>query len=735
MKKQFLFIYKSITHHFLIRLIASISIAVGCVLRYSQNQFDVYRVSNLIYIPLIFIPIYILVSILLEQLVLPAWKKQSINQKTTLLFLTSLLVLIVGFLFPAPIPDFTQYHELTIKVTVDNKKTNIAELGMSYLNLSKVPQESIQTTPDWGIDKDVYWTNGDPNSQIIIKGNMPGGLLLWVHNQPQGGMLTFTWDGKTNYIYTNAFKEQLLPLTFANDNPLSLPPDQALFTMTLLFFYYAGIAIFSWGSLCIAVFIFGKRAETILFWGMLVGITFIFVYFKRLYLNSDSPHPMGDSLSYVVTSAFPLTSINFWAGIRSFTLPLFLKLLGIHQMEDGVFFGVDRLAQFQTYFSAFSWIVLGLSLLGVVKKRWLGLVLFGLVTVFSLSIPVSMWDALLLSESLTFSFFVLMISGWLWLSFVGNFKHPWQCWGLVIYNGVITVLYSFCRDSNNYYVLLAACVLCLGWIIDKQLSRYKRFILTYGLAVLIIFVLQYFTLSAGNRWQAFIYDQLSLRILKDPQATRYFANKGLPVSDNLKKITSMRGIDYRPLLDTSPEFKPVKDWVICCSKQTFIEYLLSNPGYTFVEPLQNMPLMMSGTIANYRNPRNGVTPLPQKTSTVSALFFNREDESVLTLSIISLIGIVYYLVGRRHKIWLVIAAITLPIIPMMYLIYLAEPMEIERHAVQLAVQLRLVGWISGFLLLADGIACIFNHYFHHVGARNWVKGAEMQAVIDSPKES
>ena len=153
-----------------------------------------------------------------------------------------------------------------------------------------------------------------------------------------------------------------------------------------------------------------------------------------------------------------------------------------------------------------------------------------------------------------------------------------------------------------------------GWLVNRRLSKFKRYILVYSVAAVVIFAAQTASMNYGNRWQAFIDDRLAMVILKDPAATQFFAHGGLPVSDDLMQVTGMDGYYYQPLFDHSPAFQPVRDWVNCCSKSVYAKYLLSDPLRTLGEPFAQWQVLLNGNIRGYRNPSYGVVPLPAKKS-------------------------------------------------------------------------------------------------------------------------
>ncbi|MCE1255800.1 MAG: hypothetical protein LWX83_19895, partial [Anaerolineae bacterium] len=313
-------------------------------------------------------------------------------------------------------------------------------------------------------------------------------------------------------------------------------------------------------------------------------------------------------------------------------------------------------------------------------------------------------DSLSLSESLSFSLFALMLAGWVVLLTDGWLKNRRLMWWFCLITTVlITVLFSFIRDSNVYFALAGGVILCLvGWV-SPQFKNYKWELSTYALAVVMILVVQNLSLSGGNRWQIFIYDHLAMRILRDPEALTYFEDRGLPVTETLIKTTRMAGFEYQKLLIEAPEMQPVRDWVECCGKNTYAAYLMFNPAKTLWEPVQNYPRLLNGDNLEYRNPRYEVKPLPDHLAGFNMLFFNHQGWVLVVLIILELGGLLFYFFHQRQPLWLVLSILIISIYPMMFLVWHAEPLEIERHAAQIGVQFRLAGWLSLFLWLSDGL--------------------------------
>ena len=64
-------------------------------------------------------------------------------------------------------------------------------------------------------------------------------------------------------------------------------------------------------------------------------------------------------------------------------------------------------------------------------------------------------------------------------------------------------------------------------------------------------------------------------------------------------------------------------------------------------------------------------------------------------------GASFWLSGsEKRSLWVVILALVVSIYPLMFIVWHGNPQEIERHALQIAVQLRLAGWMAVIAWLA-----------------------------------
>lgn len=70
--------------------------------------------------------------------------------------------------------------------------------------------------------------------------------------------------------------------------------------------------------------------------------------------------------------------------------------------------------------------------------------------------------------------------------------------------------------------------------------------------------------------------------------------------------------------------------------------------------------------------------------------------------LLGLVGaIVYWRSQDTNPIWLLVSIFMVSLYPLMFLVWHGNPLEIERHAAQIGVQVRLMGWLA-LVAAADG---------------------------------
>ena len=350
------------------------------------------------------------------------------------------------------------------------------------------------------------------------------------------------------------------------------------------------------------------------------------------------------------------------------------------------------------------WAVLGLVVASILRKRWLGPLAFAVILFFSLGLEISLWDYLILSESLSFSLFALLIAGWLGLGQLasGGRRSLWINIFLVALIFVAT-FFAFTRVSNVYLVLCGAIVFILAGILKRTPPGSRHIYWIYAGFVLGLFVFQNMTIRLGDRWQIHIFDNLVFRVIEDKEALEYFKATGLPVDEKVLALPQMSMAEYHQALFTSnePSFMAVRDWVNKKGQSVYVRYLLEHPAKSLFAPLQNFDQLINGNNLEYRYELFPGQPVPGETMANDRKVYQRHPVVLVVFLVLQSFGILLYWIGRecRQPAWLVITVMLLSIPLLALIIWNANPLEIERHAVQIGIQFRLGGWLALLLWL------------------------------------
>lgn len=382
------------------------------------------------------------------------------------------------------------------------------------------------------------------------------------------------------------------------------------------------------------------------------------------------PDRLTDTASYEQVARLAVWNWRFYAGERGFTIPLFFKIFQTSESR----------AVAQLVFSIIAWLVLAAVVARCIDARWLRPVAFAVVLAVSLTTEVVLWDALLLSESVTFSLMALLIAAWILLV-----RSPRKLWvGVVL---LLALLWAFARDTNAYVVVVVAVLVALT--LSRPEHRPLKLVLALGCCA--IFLLDYGSAQAGKRWFRPMVDVIAHRVLTTPALERDFVAHGFDPSSNW----------------------PVGAFVRNSSQGIYGDYLLGHPGYTLLAPFhghQQAPYSTSDNAASLIDPNLSIyndnadhrfLPLP---SPLERIFFPRGVALVLALLAIALVvaDAVAWLLGWS-LVWLVPLGILVTTYPHFLVAWHESGVEVDRHAFEAALLLRLATFLL-FLFALDRAA-------------------------------
>ncbi len=671
----------------------------------NRNEYGFFALRSLRWLTLLFPAM--LVGILYASKKLrsatPASLLHSENRQALIASLATAAV--IYLLFPFPNPALVTEQHLVLISTGEKQASSaghVVEVREARgLDGAELPLDRFQLSGDWRLTRRSLASEGrEPGASAEYRGPLGGGVVLQLRYNQDAGILRVIFNGiESSYdLYTE--QGITVPVQIGAPTWQSADPAQKAW-LTL----NAALSMAALTTLGMALSLASRaqrRPASALVALLYLGIFAVFLFTKQMYPQFNAERAFRDTYSYVAHAELPLWNIEFWAGQRTFTIPLLYKLLGINLDNYTARDSLGAVAQAQHWFSVLCWTALAVAFARTMRNAWVAALAFGLVLFFSLNLGVSFWDSLMLSESLSFSFFALVLALWImpaWLpeKFItgaGGYLY-------LLFSALATVFYTFTRDTNLYFVLACAGILAalavLRWLPAKVQWHYILFaVFAVGL-----FFYQNWTLQAGNRWQIHIYDHLAKRILPDPEARAYFIAAGLPVNDRLMAITDMFGYEYHDLLDYDPSMAAVRAWINQSGRSTFFRYLLTHPAASLWKPILETEALVNGNNLEYRYPKHPLQPVPDFIAQLTARLY---PHAPLILWLMPAMILLAAFLQRANNdtgrsAWWLALAILLTLYPMMFITWNGNPLEIERHAAQVGIQYRLSGWMSLLMLL------------------------------------
>src|SRR5512141_1016493 len=204
----------------------------------------------------------------------------------------------------------------------------------------------------------------------------------------------------------------------------------------------------------------------------------LLIYARLRLLNSYAIRAprisFGDTADYLKTASLSIFTSDFWLSPKPFITPLFIKILG---SDPELIFRV------QVALSILCWAVLAVVCALVIRSYPLKFLASLIVLGFSLSRQVLLWDSLVLSESIHFSFAALFYAFGLLLA-----SH-WSRLNAAVFI-ILAALLAFTRDTNAYMLLLAGLLICSLLVLLK--GPRLRLLLIGGSFVLIFLLTSVF---------------------------------------------------------------------------------------------------------------------------------------------------------------------------------------------------------------------------------------------------
>ncbi|MCL5429713.1 MAG: hypothetical protein M1347_07955 [Chloroflexi bacterium] len=448
-------------------------------------------------------------------------------------------------------------------------------------------------------------------------------------------------------------------------------------------------------------------------WLLIVLVALVVVF---LLIRVNAYEPIGYSISTYDTQAFitagrvPFFSREFFTSDRPATISLFYKLLqpasgyqitafaspaeDIYQ-PPAIQPGLQRVAFAQGLLSISAWLLLAVIVVRRLTNPGLKIIAGLLILAFGFSPTIAEWDAVLLSEPLSLTLFVILLAISIELAFRFAQQASAASWtkALFAFWGVVLLLWIFARDTNAYMLLIFIAALGVLLVLRWQ-RKFTGLLSTRALIVAIaslalLFVIHNFTLQQSGRWINPFFNNILHNVFPYPDRIAFFESKGMPITDEVWALRNSPGNE-----DGFFEIPELMSWTNIHGTSTYMQFLLAFPGWAFEK-------FFTGVETSFSENRQPFF-FPNEYRTAPAISYigdllHPKSSSVIWIVLIEL-AVFGYLAFRRDKpphiaLFLLLATLFLGEILMLFVSIHGDALGTVRHAMGSVMPLRLSVWL------------------------------------------
>jgi len=329
----------------------------------------------------------------------------------------------------------------------------------------------------------------------------------------------------------------------------------------------------------------------------------------------------------------------------------------------------------QVAISAIAFVVLAAAVASTVTDRRVRVGVAGVVLALGVTPRVTVWDGVMLSESLAISMTALLLAVVVrWRALPGS----------VIVAAFIG--WVFVRDAHA--VLGVAVAACLGVLLWRERRR------ATAVAVAVVALWGVAATQNDRYVEGFnVTANVAHRIARDPGHLVWFERHGMPSVDTTVTSTP-EGLALQGELNSDETFQ---DWAAGPGATTYARFLATHPGFT----LSGLAYLVADddVIAEAMFDQPFGTYTDPNAQWLSVLWPNEGSIWMTTSAVVGLAGVAL-LVGRRDRRWMLPAALIASTIPHALLVYHGAPIEIARHATVMNLVL-VVGCVMAISAAVD----------------------------------
>jgi len=398
----------------------------------------------------------------------------------------------------------------------------------------------------------------------------------------------------------------------------------------------------------------------------------------------------NDTQSYVDSSSAALFSPEIMTGRRLLTTNLIYKILepkegyqilanGSLETQRRVFQpGFDRIVLLQIASSILGWGCLAFMFARHLQNPLMKVLSAVMVMLFAYLPQMADWDSILMSESLTFSLFVLLAAISMHMAF-SLYKSPKSnLTGVMIVWGIVYFFWTFLRDTNLFATL--ALIMMVTPIMMVKPFRGNKSLQALWVLMALTFALGLTTASMSVRSTVQLRNIFIGDIFPSETRVAIFKEMGMP----------------------EPQSAEFEKWLPQHGNSALLSFMLKYPGYPILTFVQNFSMSFVEIKQTYFH-------MPEAKKLRAALLeigdaLHPESTSAFLISFLLLIGISAIAAGNPEGrpwawlcLWLFLTS-SITLIPTI----LGDTWAINRHALFSTMIYRLSMWV--FAIIAMDLA-------------------------------
>jgi hypothetical protein len=412
-------------------------------------------------------------------------------------------------------------------------------------------------------------------------------------------------------------------------------------------------------------------------------------FFLIRLLGAPWPHfppTFPDSFSYLKVATRGPFHTHFYFDERPIGYPLFLWSMG----RSSTLTVVGQTLVYAASFGVLSWVVFA-----EMRSRVVGIAAIVFFAGLAIEPRNSLWNLLILSESLSMSASVLTIAAWFRAAARPSKRTISLAW-------IATVVWILVRDTNvapTLAVIVPAAVLTVWASPDGDRALRRRLLVGAGLVVALcgyVYVSQAVTL----RNQYPMNNNVGMRILPDPAMTKWFEQGGMPVDAALLARTNHNSWDDSEAFLRAPNLAHYRSWARGQGTRRLMMSMGLKSSFWWRRLHNELPHILRGTDKEY----DGYGVFDRLPSKLPGPFGEpRTNAAFFVELILGAVGLAIAAADSRRRLLALAMAIGFGSALLdIWISYIGDAMEVNRHLVGPLVRIN-VFVIIGVMLGLDAL--------------------------------